>query len=183
MDLIPIGRSASQQEPGLNPRAYVALMREVDVAAFPADWAGGSIYENAVVLDPATPITFAVPLSDGFVEFQTTPNKGNSGIEGLGDPFNKSSENTVTVMYKGTEAEIRGFVELNKNEEFIILTQDKCGDNSEYDLIGLPCSPAYIDTYSEVSGAVAGDVREWTISFKSQGKMTKKYRAAVNIQP
>lgn len=180
MNLVNIPRVDNTQ-PGLSVTLYVACMGDIDTSAFPGMDTAGNVFENMIRTDPSQSITFLDPLTQGFATIEASiPNK-NTWEETLeGDKGSKGNQASLTVILKGTSAQVRGFRDYVKNKELCILFKDKCGGPTL--MLGEPCSEALIEESTTTSGATAGDSRETSITFMATTSI-KEYTGTINLLP
>ena len=181
MNLINLGKQVNTPA-GIDVTLYVACIADIDTSAWPAMDTGGNIYQNLVRTATGADITFNDPATQGFATIQALiPNK--SGFENVleGDAGSKTDTNSLSVILKGMSADVLGFKEYVKNREMVVLFKDKCG--GETYLLGEPCSPVQISEGGANTGAAAGDSKETTLTFYTEGSVLKIYQGTINELP
>ncbi len=181
MNLINVPKQVNTPA-GIDVTIYVACIDDIVTDPWITMDTAGDALQNLVRTDPASDITFIDPLTQGFATIQALiPNK--SGFENVleGDAGSKTDTNSLSVILKGMSADVLGFKEFVKNREMIVLFKEKCGGDTY--LLGEPCSPVQISEGGANTGAAAGDSKETTLTFYTEGSILKIYQGAINLLP
>ncbi|WP_338812717.1 hypothetical protein V9L05_15230 [Bernardetia sp. Wsw4-3y2] len=101
-----------------------------------------------------------------FYKLYSTREKGEIRYSMEGEDDSKSITSMLEIYVPGQSAQILGWIDANKNQDFVFLVRETCGN---WRLMGDSCWPCKMDTAEGTTGKTRSDAKGNTIVFSSEG--------------
>ena len=161
-----------KREKGLATKLYYC--REEDILTFPStdgvDFAGTGTISGDIIFNTGKQ----------FQELYCTMEKGELKFTLEGEVDSKTFSSMAEIYIPSMSANAIGFLETTKNDNFVILVRETCGD---YRIMGGGCLPVKMESAEGTTGKARGDAKGTTVTFTSVGGIAPIYTGAIQLTP